>query len=485
MVLVLVIGVLGVAAFFGGKALIFDSHGSYLVSAEFRDADGLRTASAVKIGGVPGGKVTSVQVTSRDTALVTMALDKQAAPLGARPSAQIRPVNLLGEKYVDLNPGNLQQPIPSGSSIAIAQTGTSVELDDILNMLDPDTRARLRIIINEFGTAVAGRGADFNTLLQDLPPALEQTRALVTQIGSENVRLRRLLGEGDAVISAMASRRTDLQDLVVSANSALQVTASRRAALGATVQRAGPALAQLRSTLTDLGATALQLEPAARQLRLVAPSLRATLEQAPAFAIAAEPTLLEARLVAPTLTALGKGAAPVLKRLAPVASRLASFSKQLGPLTTTLDANWPQVLGLIEGWARDVSGRDGLGHLFRIGIQLDQQVITSLLQRYTGLLPAARRDRATRRNQASVAPVLTQSPTTRPSTSSAGVLPQLSLGSLRLPANLGTLRLPPLLLPTLPRLKVKLPPLPGVGKAPPANHGGANLMRLLDYLMAP
>jgi phospholipid/cholesterol/gamma-HCH transport system substrate-binding protein len=413
--------------------------------------------------------------------MVTMALSGGAAPLGAGPRAQIRPVNLLGEKYVDLNPGNLQQPIPSGSFIPLARTGTAVELDDILNMLDPGTRARLQIIITEFGTAVAGHGADFNSLLENMPPALDQTRRLVDQFAAEHARLQQLLAEGDTVISAMAGRSADLQHLVVSADNALQVTASRRAALGATVQRAGPALAQLRTTLDELGATAQQLEPAARQLQLTAPSLRATLLAAPAFATAAEPTLLKARLVAPTLTALAKSATPVLKRIVPVVSRLATFSKQLTPLTTTLDANWPQVLGLIEGWARDISGRDGLGHLFRIGIQLDRQVITSLLSRYTTLPLAARRARAALRQLVTAAPVPAQAAPTGPAA--------LSRGLVRLGAHLGTIQignLPPVRLPTLPSVKVKLPPLPGVGNAPPnKQHGADNVMRLLDYLFGP
>jgi phospholipid/cholesterol/gamma-HCH transport system substrate-binding protein len=471
MLLIALTAVAGVACFLFFKAIMFDNHGGYLVRAEFRDTNGLRKNSDLKIGGVPAGKIVSLDLTGRDTAMVTMALDDNAVPLGASASAQIRPVNLLGEKYVDLDPGDVRRPVGSGSSIPLSRTGTSVELDDILNMLDPDTRARLRIIINEFGTAVAGRGADFNQLLENLPPALDRTRALVDEFGAQPARLAQLLTQGDRVISAMASQRSDLQDLVGSAAHTLKVTASRREQLAATVQRAAPALAQLRSTLADLDVTAQGLQPAARELRAVAGPLRATLERAPEFARAAAPTLSEALRVAPTLTALGRDGAPVVQRLAPVAGRLATFSQRLDPLTKTLDANWRQVLGLIEGWARNISARDGLGHIFRVGITLNKEVITTLLQRY-GAPSATSHHRAP-------APAVRAPGGTRPGAHEPQTAPKPP--AVRLPFKIKLPPLPKIKLPPLP--KIKLPPLPVLGDQNGGNRDGGDVTKLLDYLL--
>ena len=92
---------------------ILPSENGYRVRAEFRDAAGLHKHVYVKLGGVPAGTVTSMKLTKRDTALVTMRLDDGAAPVGPGARATVRPVNLLGEKFVDLEPGDASRPLPS------------------------------------------------------------------------------------------------------------------------------------------------------------------------------------------------------------------------------------------------------------------------------------------------------------------------------------------------------------------------------------
>ncbi len=168
----IVIALLGAAAFvFAWKVVFFPAKGDYVVKAEFRDAGGITKNSDVKIGGVPGGQVDKIDLDKRnDTAIVTMRLKKEAAPIGAGAIAASRPVNLLGEKYIDMKVGDLSKPQKSGVFIPMSRTSRPVELDDVLNILQPGIRARLRILVNEAGIAMDGAGADFNKALGDLPP---------------------------------------------------------------------------------------------------------------------------------------------------------------------------------------------------------------------------------------------------------------------------------------------------------------------------
>jgi len=159
------------ALYVGGNKLLFSDDGGYVVRAEMRDASGLAKESAVKIGGVPAGSVIDIALTKRDTALVTMRLEKGAAPVKDGTTARVRPVNLLGEKYVELAQG-AGRALASGGRIPIQRTSHAVELDDVFNTLDADTRARLAVLINESGVAMNHRGRDFNAMLKDLPPAL-------------------------------------------------------------------------------------------------------------------------------------------------------------------------------------------------------------------------------------------------------------------------------------------------------------------------
>jgi phospholipid/cholesterol/gamma-HCH transport system substrate-binding protein len=315
-----------------------------------------------------------------------MELDRGAYPVGVGATAQIRPVNLLGEKYVDLHPGNLRRPQRSGTTIPITHTGTPVELDDVLNTLAPQTLARLQIIVNETGVALAGNGANFSQTLEQLPPALDQARAFVGQIARRNAALGRLIDAGSGVISSVNSRRADLDNLISSAANTMQTVVARRRQLARTVQNAPGALAQLTHTLNDLGTTAGALYPAMVQLRAAAPPLASVLARAPSFATDAQAALVVTRELAPLLVRLGRVGTPLLERVTPTVDRLATFATSLQTVMTGLDqqGSLKAVLRFVSGWAGVIGQRDGIGNMFRVHVALSPQLVTSVLQRMSG-----------------------------------------------------------------------------------------------------
>ncbi|HYF25030.1 MAG TPA: MlaD family protein [Baekduia sp.] len=370
--LVLVAVAVGAVAWNGG------SEDRYIVKAEFHEAGGVRKNSDVKIGEVPAGRVTAIDLTERDTALVTMELDDGVGPVGRGAEAQSRPVNLLGEKYIDLDPGNLLRPVASGSTIPAARTATAVELDDILNTLQPDTRARLRILINEAGIAMAGRGSDFNAMLEQLPAGLDEASAFLGALSRDTDELKGLVERGDRVLAAVTAQRTQLGRLIRSADAALEVTSSRRAALGRTLATAPAGLAQLRGTLAELRLAGDDLRPAAAKLRKAAGPLASTLQALPAFAEDARGTLVQARKVAPALHRLGTQAAPTVRRLRPTLDRLADFTGTLAPLTAEL-SDGGAVKALVRfanNWAGLTTLEDGLSHIFRVRLLVGPDSIT-------------------------------------------------------------------------------------------------------------
>jgi virulence factor Mce-like protein len=409
------LGVAAIVAVSGAVLFAAERSGSsYTVRAMFRDAAGLRGHSQVKLGGVRVGTVSKLVVAPGDTALVTMTLNHAKVGPGAR--AYVRPVNLLGEKYVDLQPGDLGRPQPSGTLIPLARTGTPVEIDQVLDTLDATTRFRLRVLIDESGQALVGRGLDFGRTLSSLPPALDQAQALVGAFARDNEALGRLVDESDRVVGAIASKRRALGALVHTTGGVLGAVARRDAELGGTVRQAAPAFAQLRSTLARLQVSARALGPAADGLRATAPGLTSTLRALPAFTAAARPTLRTAERVAPSLTRLGVQATPVVTRLRPVAARLNDFATAFDPVTTTLDRGVDDLLGYLEGWARAIQVGDGASHMFRNQLVLSPEVV----ERLAGYLRPgrSRRQRSSLRLSPAVPQVrLPQAPTVKKLTS--------------------------------------------------------------------
>jgi phospholipid/cholesterol/gamma-HCH transport system substrate-binding protein len=360
----------------------------YVVTAVYADGSGLTKDYDVKIDGVPAGTITRVDLDAEDHAVLTLELDKGAVPIGAGATAFARPANLLGEKYVDLHLGDRRRPQPSGTVIPIARTGTPVELDDVLNTLDAGTRARLRILINEAGTALAGRGADLNALLAALPGGLDDTRRVVDDVNSENARVRRTISAADRVAAAVDGRRDDLQRVVTDAATALGAVAERRQQLGAAVAGAPPALAQLNGTFGDLRRASSDLVPAGRALRSAAPPLRQVLAALPSFSEQTAGTLREAQDLAPTLSRLGRQATPDVRRLGTTAHRLGAFAGDLAPVVRGLDRGvLRDAIGLMHGWSRVIARSDGLGHIFRVRVNVDQELLTSALTRYMRRAP--------------------------------------------------------------------------------------------------
>lgn len=380
---------LGVLVAVGAFLLFGRGADPYLVKIEFENLAGLRKNSSVKVGGLPGGDIAKVQLTERDTALATVELDP-GVEIGPGARAEVRPVNLLGEKYIDLTPGDTDRALPSGSTIPIRQTSTPVELDDVLNTLRPDTRAAIRLLINEAGIAMAGRGTDFNTVLEQLPPAIDQTDRVIAALGEDTRLLQDLVERGDRVLAPISDKRADLSRLVVEAGGALVATAERRAELGATVAEAASTMRQLRSTFGELEATAQALVPASQQLRATAGPLLETLRATPAFVDDAMPLLEKIPSVAPDLARLGSQSTPTIARLRPTARRLAVFARQLAPNIATLDGagGLDALLGLFNGWVLTTQNEDGLGNVFRLRAQFDETAIAAIADELSD--PAAR-----------------------------------------------------------------------------------------------
>ena len=417
----------------------------YVMYAKFGDAGGLRQGCKVRIDGAPVGQVESLSLNAQDQVVAKLGIDSSAAPVGTDAHATVRAADLLGEKYIDLQPGNRQAAARSGSTIPVARTALAVELDDVLNSIDASTQTAVRLFINEQGRAFVGRGGDLAATLSVLPSSLDQTGQLLGQFSQDNQALGRLVEESNRVIASVARERRPLGQLVGSAAGTLSTLAGHEQQLGATVARAPAALVSARRALAALEGAAMPLGPAAQGLSATAPQLTATLNALPALTAAARPTLATIRNVSPTLTQLGRGATPVVQNLRSLTNELGPFSAALDPVSQTLDKGTPDILGVLEGWARATQGRDGSSHVFRFGLTVSPDTFSSLAPLFAATkAPAGRSATSALKAATTVSRVVGAPPSTpaaaapqgapapqgskQPQTVAQGLLRQLGLG---------------------------------------------------------
>jgi len=356
----------------------------YSVRLKLDNAGGLRSGSPVVVGGIGIGEVALELVD--DVVVADLKIDPKYAPLGKDAEVSIAAQNVLGQKQVQVHVGSRGNPAPDGYVLPRRQVTQGADLDQVLAVLDADTRARLAILVNEVGAAVTGRRSDIRTFAANFPAVLERATRMLADVTADNRALRNLLTRSDGFVNEVTRQRRDLSRLVDRVGQTAVTVSARRTDLRATLADAPATLAALQAFLGDLEATAMPLGSAGRKISATAPALASTLDRIEPFRRSAAPALAAARDVAPELSRLSRGATPVLRRARPTLASLRSVSAHALPkVSETLDLSADNIFATVENWSRAIQFRDKLGHVFRgeAGVSPDMflSIVDMLTQR--------------------------------------------------------------------------------------------------------
>ena len=261
--------------------VLFSSGESYRVTLTLDNASQLVKGNQVKVGGVPVGTVSKLELGDDAQALIELEItDDDLTPLHRGSTAEVRSTSLSGiaNRYVALKPGpNDEEKIEDGGAIAGVDAESEVDLDAVLNTLTPSALADLRTAVGGLGAAVDGRGKELEAAITALNPALSQTAATAREIVRDEPRFARFLVDSARVVEAVAQRDADLDRLVPATGATLSAIASRTAEVDSTLRNLPPTLREANTTLVNLRALVGDLRPAVREARPVAPLLTETL----------------------------------------------------------------------------------------------------------------------------------------------------------------------------------------------------------------
>src|SRR3954470_12672275 len=261
-----------------------DGGAGYQVRAIFDNAAYAVPGEEVRIAGQRVGQIESLDVAYERKAAVTFSIDSAGfSPFHKDAKCIIRPQSLIGEKYVECKPGSTNSPeldkIPDGQAgagkhlLPLASTSSPIYSDLIGNINRLPYRQRLSIIINEFGTALAGRGEDLNQAIHRANPALRETDKVLAILAKQNRVLADLAVSSDRVIAPLADKRRRISHFIASANQTGTATAERSADIERTLQRFPVFLRELEPTLKQLGDFTDQMTPVLSDLHRAAPDL--------------------------------------------------------------------------------------------------------------------------------------------------------------------------------------------------------------------
>jgi phospholipid/cholesterol/gamma-HCH transport system substrate-binding protein len=352
-------------------------NGTYRVRAIFDDASFAVAGEQVRVAGAPVGSIDSLEVTQNKQAAVTLAInDARFTPFHADATCAIRPQSLIGEMYVDCNPGTSAAPAlhritrgPGAGTyyLPVLRTHSPVDFDISQNIYREPIAQRLAIILNELGTGLAARGSDLNAVIHRADPALQNTDQVLKILADQNHALAKLATDSAAVLTPLAKQRKALADFIVQANTTAVASAQRASDISRSIQLLPGFLRQLKPLMVDLGTLADQGTPVASELGASASALGREFTELTPFAKAARTSLIAlgdaaAKSQGPLLATL-----PLDRRLQRLGNQTAPAAKLLDRLTASLNKSGAigQLMALLFYGTNAANGFDSLGHYVR------------------------------------------------------------------------------------------------------------------------
>jgi phospholipid/cholesterol/gamma-HCH transport system substrate-binding protein len=342
----------------------------YRVDALFDNTDFLIPGQDVKIGGARAGTVKDVHLTRDRKARVELEVDERFGPFRENAECSIRPQGLIGEKFVQCDPGTPSSPRlgrhgGKRATVPIERTHSPVDLDLVFSAMRRPVRERLTILLNELGTGLAGRPEELNAAIRRANPAIQQANRTLSILDSERSTLGRLIDTSDRVLAELAQRRGEVRDFIENAADVSRATADRRGDLDLAVRRLPPMLAELEPSATELEAVAREARPIVTKLGQAAPQARNLLADFDPLADSARPTLKDLSRLSRTGRRAVRAANPVADRLALVANRLPPLIPLVRQLTDSLvDQRVAEHIGTYAYYASAAASRfDRYSHI--------------------------------------------------------------------------------------------------------------------------
>jgi virulence factor Mce-like protein len=320
----------------------------YRVAAIFSNASGLIPGQNVEIAGAVVGQVKSIKLTPDHRARVEMGVKTGFAPFRGNAECEIKPQSLIGEKFVECDPGSQAAPllrsVDGTPTVAMAHTHAPVDIDLVFAALRQPYVNRLSLVVNELGTGLAGRPHDLQQAIKRAAPALEQSDRVLRIVNRDRALLGRLIDRTDSVLAAVRPRSRDVTRFIDRASTVSATVAQRRDSLGAALDRLPPLLAELEPSANSLAGAVRDARPVVHELRTASPSLRALFGDLAPLTKAGRPALAALRSASDEGRRAVAAAGPIATRLRAAAALMPHAAKVGTAVTNSLRAT-----GAVEG----------------------------------------------------------------------------------------------------------------------------------------
>jgi phospholipid/cholesterol/gamma-HCH transport system substrate-binding protein len=303
-------------------------------------------------------------------------------------SCEIRPQSLIGEKYVNCTPTLPRAPgqkpppplkqIPAGDPgagqrlLPLGSNTTSVDPDLINDIQSLPYAQRFRLIFNELGAGLAGRGEDLEETIKRANPTLRDVDKLFKTLTEQKDQLAQLAADSEEVLVPLTREKEHVVGFLAHSGEAAAASSAHGPELEEALQKFPRFLSEFRTTMANLKEFSDAGTPLLEDLGVAAPALTDATRTLTPFS--------EATTTA--LTSLGKAgeeSGPVFAQAEPVVRKATNLAisgevstEELAKLFVSLKTTrgWDGLTELIYNTAGSLNGFDKYGHFGRTLVTL-------------------------------------------------------------------------------------------------------------------
>lgn len=221
----------------------FTGHTTY--HALFSSASMLQKGDDVRIAGIAVGEVEDVEIHDRNRARVTFNVEDDV-PLTTASRAEIRYLNLVGDRYLALVEGSREaQALEAGATMGLDRTTPALNLTDLFNGFQPLFAALNPEDVNELSLnlvkVLQGEGGTVRGLLAE-------TASLTNSLADRDQLIGEVVTNLNSMLTTVNSRREQLNELVTELEGWMTGLARDRDSLGSSIEQ----MSALTETVADL-----------------------------------------------------------------------------------------------------------------------------------------------------------------------------------------------------------------------------------------
>lgn len=213
--------------------------------AEFSDASGIHKGNIVQVGGIRVGRVSDVTL-SGDRVKVKFELDGDV-DFGKESTASIEVLNLLGEKFLDLQPAGGGQ-LASGGTIPLERTESAYDIVGVFSDLTTTTE---EIDTEQLSKALDTVADTLDVSAPEIQASFDGIARLSQSVASRDAEIQTLFESSQQVSKVLADRSGDIVSLMKNSDLVFKELTKRKAAVHDLLVNARSLAVELRGLVKD------------------------------------------------------------------------------------------------------------------------------------------------------------------------------------------------------------------------------------------